>query len=154
AGCAPVSHYRPRFRLPLRGRPVTGRIFLKLIAGVLGILVIAAASVDYFATQVTSATYIQNLTLQLTDKCRMLALALPDPERADPAQVRLLEEAAGGRVTVVRSDGRVLIDSEADPAQMENHGARPEIARAFRGHVGVDSRRSATIGVELLYVAV
>jgi two-component system phosphate regulon sensor histidine kinase PhoR len=133
---------------------VTGRIFLKLIAGVICLLLVAAVSMDYFATQVTNATYIQNLTLQLTDKCRMLAIAMPDPQTADPATVRLLEQAAGGRVTVVRSDGVVLVDSEANVAQMENHAARPEIARALRGQVGVDSRRSATIGVQFLYVAV
>ena len=41
---------------------MTGKIFLKLIGGVVCLLLLAAVSVDYFATEVTADTYIQNLT--------------------------------------------------------------------------------------------
>ncbi len=133
---------------------MTGRIFIKLIVGVLGLLLIAAVSVDYFATQVTQRTYIHNLTGQLTEKARMLALLLGRPDSLDRAQPRRLEEAAGGRITIVRSDGTVVLDSEADAAGMENHRTRPEFEKALRGAVGTDVRRSATIGVSFLYVAV
>ncbi len=132
---------------------MTGRIFLKLIVGVLCLLLLAAISVDYFATQVTKNTYLQNLTGQLTEKCRTLALTLRDPQALRPEEARALEQAAGGRITVVRADGKVLADSEANAAEMENHRTRPELARAFRGEVGTDIRRSATIGVSFLYVA-
>ena len=57
---------------------MTGRIFLKLIVGVIGLLLLAAVSVDYFATEVTKNTYIQNLTRQLAEKGAMLALSLLD----------------------------------------------------------------------------
>jgi two-component system phosphate regulon sensor histidine kinase PhoR len=133
---------------------VTGRIFLKLIAGVIGLLLLAAVSVDYFATEVTKNTYIQNLTEQLAGKGRMLALSM-NPAELGAAQARELERAAGGRITVVRSDGRVLVDSDADPSGMENHRTRPELAQVFRGNsIGSNIRRSATLGVEFLYVAV
>jgi two-component system, OmpR family, phosphate regulon sensor histidine kinase PhoR len=134
---------------------VTGRIFLKLIAGIIGLLLLAAISVDYFATEVTKRTYIQNLTEQLTGKGRMLALTIPDPAAIGPGQARELERVAGGRITVVRKDGKVLVDSEADASGMENHRLRPELARVFRGAAaGSDVRRSATLGVQFLYVAV
>jgi two-component system phosphate regulon sensor histidine kinase PhoR len=58
------------------------------------------------------------------------------------------------RVTIVASDGRVLADSEHDPASMENHAARPEIAAALAGRIGEDRRTSATEGIPELYVAV
>jgi two-component system, OmpR family, phosphate regulon sensor histidine kinase PhoR len=132
---------------------VTGRIFLKLILGVVCLLLLAAISVDYFATEVTKNTYIQNLTEQLTQKCRILAVSLSHPESLTPSELRQLEAVGGGRITVVRSDGKVLADSEADAGAMENHRARPELVRAFRGEVGTDIRRSATIGVSFLYVA-
>jgi two-component system phosphate regulon sensor histidine kinase PhoR len=133
---------------------VTGRIFLKLIAGVSGLLLSAAVSVDYFATQVTRKTHLQNLTAQLTEKGHILALTLVQPEAVDPAAARALEAAAGGRITVVRSDGTVVLDSEADAASMENHRTRREFQKALHGAVGADIRRSATVGVEFLYVAV
>ncbi|MCX6633199.1 MAG: ATP-binding protein [Candidatus Solibacter sp.] len=133
---------------------MTGKIFLKLIAGVFCLLLLALVTVDYFATNVAKDNYIQNLTGQLADKGRMLALTFAVPETPGAGQVRHMARAAGGRITVVRADGKVLVDSEADAAGMENHRTRPEIMQAFRGGVGSDIRQSATIGVSFLYVAV
>jgi hypothetical protein len=93
---------------------MTGRIFLKLIAGVFCLLLLALVTVDYFATNVAKDNYIQNLTGQLTDKARMLALTLDTPATPDVDRVRRMARAAGGRITVVRADGKVLVDSEAD----------------------------------------
>jgi two-component system phosphate regulon sensor histidine kinase PhoR len=132
---------------------VTGRIFLKLIVGAIGLLLLAAVSVDYFATEVTKNTYIQNLTRQLADKGAILALSLSITDNIDPEHARVLAQAAGARVTVIRSDGKVLADSEADAAGMENHRTRPELIDALAGRVGSVQRYSATIGVPFLYVA-
>lgn len=135
---------------------MTGKIFLKLIAGVFFLLLLALLTVDFFATNVAKDNYIQNLTDQLADKGRMLALTFDSPEKLDTATVKRMAQSAGGRITVVRSDGKVLADSEADPAGMENHRtpSRPELLQAFRGKKGSDIRQSATIGVSFLYVAV
>jgi two-component system phosphate regulon sensor histidine kinase PhoR len=133
---------------------LTGRIFLKLILGVFCLLLLALVTVDYFATQVAQNTYIRNLTEQLAEKGRMLALSVPDASRLDDAYARAMARAAGGRITVVRADGKVLVDSEANAANMENHRTRPELMQAFRGETGSSIRHSATIGVPFLYVAV
>ena len=131
------------------------RIFLKLIAGVIGLLLLAAISVDYFATEVTKNTYIQNLTEQLIEKGRLLALTVGNPAALSVEQARELERVVGGRITVVRRDGKVQVDSEADASGMENHRTRPELAQVFGGKAaGSHIRRSATLGVEFLYVAV
>jgi two-component system phosphate regulon sensor histidine kinase PhoR len=132
---------------------VTGRIFLKLILGVVCLLLLAGVSVDYVATHVTRSTHIQNLTAQLTEKSRTLAMLLLDPVNMDDSTARALERAIGGRITVIGPDGRVILDSEANAAGMENHRGRPEFQRALRGSIGTDIRRSATIGVSFLYVA-
>ena len=133
---------------------MTGRIFLKLILGVFGLLVLALVLVDYFATQVATDAYIANLRQQLRDKGRVLALSFPEPARFHQQDALQLAQAAGGRLTVIRSDGQVVIDSEANPADMENHRTRPELIQAFGGAVGSSIRRSATIGIRFLYVAV
>ncbi len=132
---------------------MTGRIFLKLTLGVFCLLALALVTVDYFATQVANDTYISNLTQQLIDKVHMLALSIPEPERFDEKAARAMAQAAGGRITLVRCDGKVLVDSEAKAAEMENHRTRRELMQACGGSTGSDSRLSATIGVRFLYVA-
>ena len=63
-------------------------------------------------------------------------------------------QSAGARATVIDKSGKVLADSEADPATMENHATRPEFVSALKGTVGSDTRRSHTVGVPFLYIAV
>jgi len=131
---------------------LTGRIFFKLIGGVLCLLALALATVDYFATDVAQHIYIDNLVHQLTDKGRMLSLMPP----RNPASLHELARAAGGRLTIIRADGKVLADSEARPETMENHRtrSRPEVMQALKGQTGWQVRRSATLGVQFLYVGV
>ena len=135
---------------------MTRKIFSKLIVWVVLLMLLALVMVDYLATNVAQENYIQNLTAQLADKCRMIALTPPGPEHFDDETARRLAHAAGGRLTVVRSDGKVLVDSEAEAARMENHRnpTRPELMAAFAGRGGEGQRLSATIRVRLLYVAV
>lgn len=58
------------------------------------------------------------------------------------------------RLTVVAADGLVLADSEADPEQMENHRARPEIVAALGGRTTPSVRFSRTSQATLMYVAI
>jgi two-component system, OmpR family, phosphate regulon sensor histidine kinase PhoR len=60
---------------------------------------------------------------------------------------------ANERATVIDSDGKVLADSEADPATMENHAGRPEFLQALHGQLGSATRSSHSVGVEFLYEA-
>ena len=62
--------------------------------------------------------------------------------------------AAGARVTIIDSAGNELADSESRPGAAENLAQRREFAAALSGHVGSDQRRSSTIGIQFLYVAV
>jgi two-component system phosphate regulon sensor histidine kinase PhoR len=133
---------------------MTGRIFLKLIVVVLALLLLALITVDLSAARVAKENYIQSMTQQLADKCRMLALQYPSAEGLDADRARKVAQAVGGRITVIRADGRVLVDTEADPARMENHSSREEVMDAFRMGTGSNIRQSATIGVSFLYVAV
>jgi two-component system phosphate regulon sensor histidine kinase PhoR len=61
----------------------------------------------------------------------------------------------GARVTVIGADGTVLAESDRESVrEMENHADRPEVRQALAGGVGSDVRRSASLGRDLLYVAV
>ena len=71
------------------------------------------------------------------------------------AQVQRLARRTDARITIVDRRGTVLADSVADPAQMENHATRPEIAAALAGasEASSSTRPSATLGESELYVA-
>jgi len=58
------------------------------------------------------------------------------------------------RVTWIDPTGKVLADSDHDPATMENHADRPEIREALSGHVGSSLRMSPTLQTEVIYVAI
>jgi two-component system phosphate regulon sensor histidine kinase PhoR len=132
---------------------MTKRLFLKLIVGVFGLLAVALVAVDYFATEVAKSSHIANLTEQLATKCHMLEVETRQPGGLEPGHVRTLARAAAGRITVLGADGRVIVDSDAEAASMENHRTRPEIVAALEGRTGSAVRRSSTVGVSFLYVA-
>ena len=57
------------------------------------------------------------------------------------------------RITFIAADGKVLGDSNADAAQMEDHEDRPEVQQALGGGYGESVRRSETVNQNHLYVA-
>lgn len=69
------------------------------------------------------------------------------------AQVAQVSRNVDARVTIIDPRGVVLADSDQDPAQMENHANRPEVAAALANGSGEQARFSATIGRDMLYVA-
>ena len=80
-------------------------------------------------------------------------------QRAQPADLAdwVAHSATTARVTVIDGDGRVRGDSDVASnalASVENHATRPEVRDALIGNIGVDSRRSQTLGRTLIYVAV
>jgi two-component system phosphate regulon sensor histidine kinase PhoR len=88
---------------------------------------------------------------------RALALDLPHASGGWHETAHAWGRTAGLRVTLMAPDGRVVGDSEV-PVQglvrVENHRTRPEMVAALAGHTGSDVRRSRTIGIEFLYVAI
>lgn len=68
--------------------------------------------------------------------------------------VTLAATDTDARVTIVDKDGKVLGDSQFDPATMDNHKSRPEIYQALQGQRGVSTRLSDTAKVNMLYVAI
>jgi two-component system, OmpR family, phosphate regulon sensor histidine kinase PhoR len=133
-------------------KPLTGRLFLKLIAAVFGVLVISLVAVDFMASRIAEDTYVDTLKAELAQKCRILAL--DDDVFRDPKHLQLLARNAGGRITIINRDGTVHSDTEQRPEKMENHANRPELKEALAGRVGSDKRLSASVGINYLYVAV
>ena len=59
-----------------------------------------------------------------------------------------------GRFTIIRTDGVVVFDTQADIKTMDNHARRPEIVEALAGAPGRSIRYSTTFNQRMLYVAI
>ncbi len=131
---------------------MTARIFLKLILGTLAVLVVALASADILASRVAEQSHLATLERELS--YRGQALCAVGENGWTDAKAREAGRSAAARVTRIDKGGRVLFDSDAASASMENHASRPEMAAALGGAQGTARRKSGTVGSELLYVAV
>jgi len=128
----------------------------RLIATHLIVAVAAIAILGIAVDRVFEHRALDDLKQRLIAEARTTQSAVAGTPATDlESQVRTLGLASGARLTVIRTDGVVLADSEHDPATMENHAtpSRPEVLAAIGGRIGSAQRRSETLGRQFLYVA-
>ena len=65
-----------------------------------------------------------------------------------------IENMTTSRITLTDKDGNVLLDNEADPAEMENHSNRPEFMEAEKDGKSESIRYSETFAKKTFYYAV
>jgi two-component system phosphate regulon sensor histidine kinase PhoR len=119
-----------------------------------GLLVLAL-----FLAAYVKDIYLQNLEERLVSEARLAAARFSSPEitlASIQATVTQTSQLTGTRVTVIRQDGKVLADSEADPTTLENHSSRPEFQAVLQNPAtyGKATRLSVSVHVEELYIAV
>ncbi len=131
------------------------RIFFKLLAVFFVVIAATAAILDVTIGNAWEASLRGDIERNLTQKTILFAHRV-DTDRVHSLPNIAAQEAraAGARATIIDSSGKVLADSESDPANMENHATRAEFASALSGKTGENERRSATLGIPFLYVAV
>ena len=69
-------------------------------------------------------------------------------------QITMLGDKTGTRITVIELNGRVIADSQHDPAQLDNYKSRPEVMKALLTGYGMARRKSDTADSDMLYVCV
>ena len=131
------------------------RIFFKMMAAFL--IVIAAAAIIFDIT--LRGAWEDSLRSEIERNLEQKAVLFA--HRVEAGGVHGLPEiaaregqAAGARATVIDASGKVLADSETSPATMPDLSHLKEFSEALAGRTGVDERRSSTLGVPFLYVAV
>ena len=136
------------------------RLLWHVLPHFLAIAVLSTAIAAWLADRAIRGFQIERVAENLAVQNRFLQDRLPaDLTAADaaPALAAVIDAsrraAPGTRVTIILPDGRVLADSMADPAHMQPHQGRPEVAAALRGGMGRDMRRSDTTGRNTLYLA-
>lgn len=135
-------------KLPLRWR-VT--LTFTLLAAFIFLLLHA-----YLQTSVRRSS-IADLQESLGTQARLIARELPphvEPGADTQRRVADLDALTHSRLTLIAPDGVVIADSRENPAIMENHADRPERLQATETGRGSAIRFSATLHMDMLYVAV
>jgi two-component system, OmpR family, phosphate regulon sensor histidine kinase PhoR len=125
----------------------------------------AAALAVLVATALVSWSIRRNLEQRIERElgleARMAAEILAHHDAATEPQLDAEADALGrilgARVTFIAADGRVVGDSDLTAEELrtiENHGSRPEVIEARQQGFGAAQRHSATIGTDMLYVAI
>ena len=135
---------------------MTNRIFFKLLLMFAFVVLVTAVTLDISIRRAWESSLRDEIQRSLTAKTRLFANRVESDRNAHSLQDITSQEgqAASARATIIDPTGRVLADSEADAASMENHRQRREFVSALGGNIGVDERQSRTIGIPFLYVAV
>ena len=102
------------------------------------------------------------IEMRLVSQAQLIAEFLSDnpaivSDRELDDEADRLAELTTTRVTLIAEDGRVLGDSDLEDqalADVENHLQRPEVQQARARGVGVVTRYSTTVRIEMLYAAV
>jgi len=134
---------------------VKSRIFLKLFAASLVLIAACMLTMNVLIQRAWEGMLRSEIESSLREKTLLFAQQVRNTPRDSLQPItRQAAKEANERATVIDSSGKVLADSEADPATMENHAGRPEFAQALQGQMGTATRSSATVGVDFLYAAV
>lgn len=127
---------------------------LRLVLGYVIVVSVLAGAWAWSLYGPLTDTIIEQQQAHLQSVAQAGVLVVAESSAAPEQTVSRLVARTDLRMTIIAADGTVLADSEGDPAVMGNHGDRPEIIAALAGNVGRDVRRSATQGIEQMYVAV
>lgn len=126
------------------------RLFLTYLL-IAALCIVLTAAVSFHSIQKTYAETVEQRLHQALDTA---ASWLSESAPADvSAWVDTHRGDFGCRLTIIDPDGWVMADTESDPESMDNHGARPEVQEALSQGSGASIRHSATLGVDMLYVA-
>ena len=131
----------------------TGRV----VAGTLLVLVVSVVVLLWTADFALRRDLEGEVAANLRREALIVREGLPAGAAEAQAWIYRVGQETGYRITLIAPDGRVT--GESDYASLplpaiENHGGRPEVVAALADSLGVSKRRSATVGRELMYVAV
>jgi two-component system phosphate regulon sensor histidine kinase PhoR len=140
------------------------KVFLAALSAAVIALLVAGAAFATSMRRQTDARIEQTLTAEARLAAELLGHTAPSSESNEAALMadldaeadRLGERLGGARVTLIAPDGHVLGDSSEPLDQLpnlENHATRPEVLQAKASGLGMARRFSATLGIDMLYVA-
>jgi two-component system phosphate regulon sensor histidine kinase PhoR len=137
---------------------IKGKIFIRTFISYVVIIALVFILIYLFSQNTIRNFYMEELKSQLSQvgyslKPEVSELYQKGDKKGVDLLVKKLRKQVDIRITVIEPDGTVIADSENNPAEMENHGNRPEIVQALRGKIQEDTRFSSTMREYMLYLA-
>jgi hypothetical protein len=124
--------------------------FLKIFSSYLLIVLLVIAVLDFFLTPKIRDIVTKSIEDEMSGIARIITLM---PEENIARNVPEIAKQSNMRVTLIDPTGRVISDSQADAAKMDNHLNRPEIQQAAKTGYGKAARFSTTFQESMLYIA-
>jgi len=132
----------------------------KITVTYLGLALLVLASVGVLSSSRVESYFKQRLVDNLARHTDVISYLLQSDSLLSFAEIHQAIQRISGienlRITLVDKDGGVLADSDVPLdriASVENHLQRPELQQALVKEYGSDTRHSATVGLDFLYVA-
>jgi len=135
---------------------------LKLIFSYIFVILISFGFIVYFLDKNLEENSLHNIKASLINQAYLVEnqITAENLKKEDIAHLEPLIATLSGkikcRITVINNLGKVLADSEKSQKEipeMENHLYRPEVKMALVNEVGIDTRYSSTLKIDMLYVA-
>ena len=135
------------------------RLLWQLYPSYLIIIVISLVAITWYGSNSFRQFSLRHTAADLEARGVLKARFFIDLLRAgNPEEIQQSCQEQGRisstRFTLMAVNGQVLGDSEYEPAQMDNHGDRPEVKAALREGRGEAIRYSYTLGQNMMYVAI
>ncbi len=139
----------------------SSRLFWNLYLGYVVLILVTTTSVGVLVGRRIQSQVLDDSRRTLHNHALMFREIVPVeqlgandfPESGFQEEVRRLGRLTRIRFTYIRGDGRVLADSDEDPARMDDHSQRPEVMEAARTGVGISTRYSTTVETRMMYLA-
>ena len=107
-----------------------------------------------FTVIVSVMVYSELFQKEVRENLRICAYELKNTGIFDDPKADYTMKAVDNvRITVIDTDGTVAFDTNASIGDLDNHGQRPEIQKAFQNGEGEIMRRSATMKKTAFYFA-
>jgi len=138
------------------------KLIWQIFPSFLIIICISLSVVTLYATKYFKNFFLENAEKELTIRAKLLQKNVADALTRDRyghnyayinEQCRDIGKKTGTRVTIILPSGVVVGDSFGDIKTMENHKNRPEIRKALKKEKGLSIRHSATLGLNMMYIA-
>lgn len=134
----------------------------KLILSYFLIVLVSFGVIAFFLDRQLEDNSLRDIKISLINQGKLIEnqIAAESLKKADTVYLETLVKTLSPRIkcrlTIVNSEGKVLAESEKSDQEishMESHRDRPEVAKALNGEVGIDTRYSSTIKIDVMYVA-
>jgi two-component system phosphate regulon sensor histidine kinase PhoR len=132
------------------------RLFWQLFIPYLLILLSAVIAILLYSSDLLEGLLLKQTESDLRSQASLFQEQIRgnlSPDEQTDALCKTLGKSVPTRFTVILPNGRVVGDSDENPARMDNHLDRPEIATALTEPFGVSTRFSPTLNKRMMYLA-